>query len=403
MLMKATFVHDVRLMAAEDGVYAAGQFGAFIWERYLGAFDTVTVVGRRLDASRQCTAGLVRSSRPGVSFVFAPNICSAAGFLRDHREAESVIAAELRSSDALIARLPSELGLLATRIARRMGKPWAVEVVGCTWDSLWNHGSLLAKARAPSAFRMMRETVAAATHVLYVSEAFLQGRYPNSIAYTAACSNVELDAPSEDIIQARVDRILNGSGGPVVYGLVGSMRNRYKGIQTVLAALPFVRRLVPGLQFRILGEGDCGPWRREAHRMGVADSIFFDGVVAPGDPVLEWMDGIDIYLQPSLQEGLPRALVEAMSRGCPAIGSRRAGIPELLLGDCLIPAGDSRALSQKMVRAASDRLWRAEQARRNWGVARSYAKTILGPKRHAFWRDFADSVGRRPRKRARAP
>ena len=39
---------------------------------------------------------------------------------------------------------------------------------------------------------------------------------------------------------------------------------------------------------------------------------------------------MDIYIQPSLQEGLPRALLEAMSRACPSIGSNAGGIEELL-------------------------------------------------------------------------
>jgi glycosyltransferase involved in cell wall biosynthesis len=45
---------------------------------------------------------------------------------------------------------------------------------------------------------------------------------------------------------------------------------------------------------------------------------------------LSWLDKIDLYIQPSVTEGLPRALIEAMSRACPSIGSMVGGIPELL-------------------------------------------------------------------------
>ena len=41
--------------------------------------------------------------------------------------------------------------------------------------------------------------------------------------------------------------------------------------------------------------------------------------------VYAWMDDLDVFLMPSLQETLGRALVEAMSRGCPALGSREDG------------------------------------------------------------------------------
>ena len=47
------------------------------------------------------------------------------------------------------------------------------------------------------------------------------------------------------------------------------------------------------------------------------------------------MDTLDLYIQPSNTEGLPRALIEAMSRGCPCVGSDAGGIPELLASPCI--------------------------------------------------------------------
>ena len=49
-----------------------------------------------------------------------------------------------------------------------------------------------------------------------------------------------------------------------------------------------------------------------------------------GDEFGHTNDNIDVFIMPSLQEGLPRSMVEAMSRGCNVIGSRVGGIPELL-------------------------------------------------------------------------
>ncbi|MFR9276345.1 glycosyltransferase [Finegoldia magna] len=60
----------------------------------------------------------------------------------------------------------------------------------------------------------------------------------------------------------------------------------------------------------------------------VEDRVIFWGRLSP-EKVQEWMDKVDIYIQPSLQEGLPRSVIEAMSRGCLVLGAR-TGIPELL-------------------------------------------------------------------------
>lgn len=71
---------------------------------------------------------------------------------------------------------------------------------------------------------------------------------------------------------------------------------------------------------------------------GVADRVVFKGQMKH-QQVLEWIDSLDIYIQPSMQEGLPRALIEAMSRACPAIGSSTGGIPELLPSDAILKEG----------------------------------------------------------------
>ena len=62
--------------------------------------------------------------------------------------------------------------------------------------------------------------------------------------------------------------------------------------------------------------------------------------------MFEWLDDMDLYIQPSLQEGLPRAVVEAMSRGLPALGAHTGGIPELLGEDCIFPRKGVDAIAE---------------------------------------------------------
>ena len=81
---------------------------------------------------------------------------------------------------------------------------------------------------------------------------------------------------------------------------------------------------------------------------GVENQVFFDGTLPGGQPVYDWLDDLDLYLIPSLQEGLPRALVEAMSRGCPAIGAKTGGIPELLGKDCIYGRKNYKKLAKKI-------------------------------------------------------
>lgn len=113
--------------------------------------------------------------------------------------------------------------------------------------------------------------------------------------------------------------------------------------------------------------------------------MHFAGTLEGGDPVLNWLDEVDIYLQPSLKEGLPRALVEAMSRGCPAIGSRLAGIPELLADEDLIQPGNSSELRDVLKRRVEDHAWKATSAKRNWQTAQRFDRSVLTEKYQVFW------------------
>ncbi|MFZ0256017.1 MAG: glycosyltransferase, partial [Gammaproteobacteria bacterium] len=156
-----------------------------------------------------------------------------------------------------------------------------------------------------------------------------------------------------------------------------------------LAALALIKDRLPAFEFRVLGGGDKGPWEKLIRQFNIDGAVHLQGTLPSGEPVLSWLDDVDIYLQPSLKEGLPRALIEAMSRGCPALGSKVAGIPELLPSEVLHRPGDAKQLAALMMHMVSSQDWRAAQAKRNFDVAKGYAKEILEPRRRAFWQRFA--------------
>src|SRR5439155_26719861 len=91
----------------------------------------------------------------------------------------------------------------------------------------------------------------------------------------------------------------------------------------------------------IVGDGRFRPeLDRLAAELGIREQVCFRGQLPAGEPVRARLDAADLFVLPSRSEGLPRAMVEAMARALPCIGSNVGGILELLAPEDLAPAGD---------------------------------------------------------------
>lgn len=352
--MRLLFAHDHRFQRGPNGeLYTLGSFPASFWDRYLDHFDEVSVVARDGGEAPVGTR-LSRADRSAVTFEFLPNLSGLRQLVFGSSEADDRMNSAVRASDVVVARLPSEMGLLALRHARRLGKPYAVEVVGCAWDVCLHHGALSAAVYAPLAFLRNRRAIAKAPFALYVTSSWLQRRYPTQGHWQSA-SNV-CSVPMSPVECERRDVRLKAltQGQRPVLGTIASLHIKSKGIQTALGAVSRLRNSGLDLSYRILGPGPTEPWLRLAHKLGIPDLVHFDGTRAAGADVRAWLDAIDIHLQPSFQEGLPRATLEAMSRGAACTGSTCGGIPEILPPERLHRPGDVATLAELIRRLASD-------------------------------------------------
>ncbi len=382
--MRVAFFHDHRFGRDASGVhYSNGALPYRAFRRYLRQFDEVIVVGRVQQVSER-TRTIASGERVEMACV---EQCSPAalwlGGVATRRVREVVARV-----DCAIIRLPSLIGSAACREVIRAKKPWMVEVVGCAFDSLWHHGSLQGRAMALPAYVLTRHFIERAPFALYVSQEFLQRRYPCR-GESVGCSNVLIDMPQREVLERRLAKLdASGSSRQLTLGLVGSLDVDYKGHETAFRALALLKRSAPHVTLRLLGAGDQSPWRRRAAMLGIADRIEFSGTVPGGVPVLEWMDGLDLFVIPSLTEGLPRSLVEAMSRALPSIGSRVGGIPELLAPEWTHAPGDHDGLASRVTHLVHDMPAMKAQAVRNWEAALPFSAPVLEERRDRFLARF---------------
>jgi glycosyltransferase involved in cell wall biosynthesis len=103
------------------------------------------------------------------------------------------------------------------------------------------------------------------------------------------------------------------------------------------------------------------------------------------------MDTIDILVIPSYQEGLPRVLIEAMSRACPAVGAKTGGIPELINSEVIHKPGDYKKLANDIKKIIENRDFSIKLAKENFKNSKQYAKENLDSRRMRFWMDFRDN------------
>jgi colanic acid/amylovoran biosynthesis glycosyltransferase len=134
-----------------------------------------------------------------------------------------------------------------------------------------------------------------------------------------------------------------------------------KGLRYLIDAMRVVQTRVPEAQVVIAGHGEQrAQLERRAAEAGVR--VQFTGSVSP-DAVRAWMSRAQIYCMPSVRaeggdsEGLPTAVVEAMSCGLPVVATTHAGIPEAVAHGqtgLLAPERDPGTLAAHLITLLTD-------------------------------------------------
>lgn len=382
--MKIVFAHDHIFYMYKNKMYSTGGLSKEILDRYTSIFGEVAVISRKRDLV-EVDDKLSIASTDNVRFISVPDFKT----LKKHislRNIKSIVNEEVSKCDAVIARLPSSIGNIAVDAAIKYSKPYLIEVVACPWDAYWNH-SLIGKFVAPFMYYSTKESVKDAKYVIYVTSEFLQRRYPCN-GKSIACSDVSLPPLDNCILENRIIKIEQMSPKkPIILGTTAAIDVRYKGQQYVIKAISKLNKEGYNFEYHLAGGGDKSYLMNIAGKYNVIDNVKFLGTI-PHEKVFKYLDEIDIYIQPSKQEGLPRALVEAISRGCPALGSTTGGIPELLDKEFIFHNGAVNEICNLLTKMNKSTMLR--QANRSFEKSKEFDEKILNKKREDFYVEFSE-------------
>jgi glycosyltransferase involved in cell wall biosynthesis len=129
----------------------------------------------------------------------------------------------------------------------------------------------------------------------------------------------------------------------------------YKGVDTVIRALPRIAAAIPDAHYVIVGDGDDLPrLRAMSQERGVADRVHFLGRLSPlSAELLACYANCDVFVLPSKGEGFGLVFLEAMALGKPVIGGAHGGTPDIIQdGETgyLVPHGDVARLVDVLAR-----------------------------------------------------
>ena len=152
----------------------------------------------------------------------------------------------------------------------------------------------------------------------------------------------------------------------IVVGTVGRLE-AVKGHEQLLRAWPLVERRLAaaGRAARLLIVGD-GSLRNTlealARELGIAERVIFTGMRTDIPQLLQAMD---VFVLPSLNEGISNTLLEAMACGVPVVANRVGGNPELIddrVTGLLVDAGDNQRMAEAIATLVLDDKLRATMA-----------------------------------------
>lgn len=382
--MKALVTASARFAITRDGNLWTpnASLRYYLWARYLEVFDEVHLMTRAKFHSEP-PAGWNLVSGPGIKTVPVPYFIGPWEFIKNYANVRKAVNRAALDAEAILLRIPCTIG---TEVLHSLpsGRPYGVEVVADPYDS-FAPGSVrhplrpLFRGWFP---RVLKQECAGAAAAAYVTKEALQRRYPCP-NFSVGISDVEL--PDEALVSKHRPR--REAMGSCTLIFVGSLAQLYKAPDVLIEAVAVC--VQEGLDIKLILVGD-GQYRAELEArsatLGLGQRVGFQGLLPSSEAVREQLDRADIFVLPSHQEGLPKAMVEAMARALPCIGSTVGGIPELLPAEDMVSPGDVEALARKIREVVTNPQRMTEMSARNLETAKQYRDEILQKKRIAFYR-----------------
>ena len=389
--MSVLVVGESRMYIGEDGKYYKVSINNEHYARYYQFSEKINLLMRTEKIDNDSKKGMNIIDLKNLNVISCPSIMSFKMLLKNYFKVHRIIEENVKNNEFIVVKGPGLFCNIATKYARKYKKPYFAELGGCPFDGYWNHG-ISGKLMAPYMFFSTRKLMRNASHALYVTKYFLEKRYPTNGKYIN-CSNVTLESQKESVLDKRLEKINETNLKKITLCTIADIDVKFKGQQYIIKAIPEIKkRLGIDITYVLIGRGKKDYLEKVAKDNNVEKNVVFLGSKKHNE-VFEELGKIDIYVQPSRQEGLPRAVIEAMSCGVPAFGANTAGIPELIDKEYIF-SNTNRNIEEivKIISLMNDKEILKKLAIENYKKAKDYDFDVLKARRENIYNDFIIEV-----------
>lgn len=398
-MSKLLLTVDHQFVRTPDGkVWVKTIYGYDFWKRYLNVFNDVRIVARVRDEEK-IEEKMLLASGENVEFFQLPQYRGAKEYVIRYVSILKAVHGVADDCNCAIFRIPSPIADLIKKEVVKKGIPWATEIVNDPWDNF-----------APGAFKsifraiyrikftnQVKSYALKANGVSYVTQFALQERYPsyaklygeNKEHYESYYSSILLE---EDYFWN--ERKFNSNKDKFTIVHVNSCITDFsKGHDIVIRAVKRLRDR--GLNVKVEFVGD-GPKREffenMARELGIEDYVEFTGLLSSPQEVRRVLIESDLLMFPTIGEGLPRTIIEAMAVGLPCLSTAVNGIPELLEKEYLFDQQDVKGFADKSAEILTDESKYKKISERNICKAHEYENSVLTERRNEFYRKLLGLV-----------
>jgi glycosyltransferase involved in cell wall biosynthesis len=384
---------DHQFIRTSDGrVWVKTIYGYDFWKRYLEIFDEVRIAARVREEDI-IEENMLLASGDRVEFFDLPQYRGTKEYVIKYNRIKQEVIGVADACNCAIFRIPSPISDLVQKEVTKRKLPWATEIVNDPWDNF-----------APNAFKsifrpiyryyfthQVKEYAKKANGVSYVTQNALQKRYPSHAKlYGESLEHFESYYSS---ILLKEDFFWTGrkyNSKKELYTIVhvnSCVTDFSKGHDVVIRVVKELKSRGMNVKVKFVGDGPKRMFfENMAKDLDVGSEVEFTGLLSSASEVRNVLMTSDILIFPTVGEGLPRTVIEAMAVGLPCLSTAVNGIPELLEKEYLIEQQDVIRFADMAQKILTDEEMYMKISVRNISKAREYENSVLSERRNEFYR-----------------